>query len=251
MKNKLIASSIAVLLATTSLISCKKDSTSSASLTPQVSFALSTDNAITTFAVSPGSNGLTVSAVSTGAASVKWTAGTANIARFKLEAKKGNTKIEITSKNLSNVDLFSISPSLISSTIDTGTYKEIEIRAELEKSTSTTLPLILKGSFTTASGLVVPIEFDYNDNATIKAEADNVVVDGKTDLTTILNMHLNKLLAGVTAADIDATTRTSGTILISGTINASLYNKIKVNIESACSSKGFEHHDKSERKNHQ
>jgi hypothetical protein len=248
MKKKYLLTSLAVLLAATLFNSCTKNGAAPSSSAPEVLFGIKSDNALTTLAATPnaGSNGLTTNSISTGADSVTWNSGIANIARFQFEAKKHNTEVEINSKNLTNVDLFAITPSLIGATIDTGTYKEIEIRIVFEKTTSTALPLVLKGTFKSA-GTAVPIELDFNDNAVIKAQSEDVVVDQTKDLATTFSMHLNKLLAGVSAADIDAATRTNDSIIISDTVNISLYNIIKANVTSSCESKGFEKRDKSER----
>lgn len=222
--------------------SCKKEDKTVASSTSQLSFAINTDNSTSTVVnTSPVTGGIVLSN-----ANVTITSGIANIASFKLEAKKNNVKTEITTKNLVNADLFALAgQAVVSTSIDTGTYKEIEIRATLAKTTTTSLPLVLKGYFTTKAGTQVPLEFDYNDNAVLSAEADNVHIDGTKDLGTTFNLHLNKLLANITAADVDQTTRTNNTILISSSVNTALYNKILANLPSSTGSKGFELHAKS------
>jgi hypothetical protein len=230
MKNIFLTTCIAVVIAGTCLTSCKKNSSSPASSSAaQLSIGVKSDNATVPIAAST--------------ASITWTSGTANVSEFKFEAKKHGLEIEVTSKNLTHVDLFSLAPSLIGVTIDTGTYTEIEIKAEFTKSSTTDLPLTLKGNFMAAGGTVVPIEFDFNDNAEIKAEAQNVVVDGKTDLTTFITMHLNELLANVTAAELGAATLTNGTIVISSTSNTNIYDQIRADLSTCGHSDGFQHHD--------
>jgi hypothetical protein len=222
--------------------SCKKGATST-STTPQISFAMTSDNPLANLAAVGTVNGASVA----GVASINWTSGTADISRFKLEAKRNNNEVEISSKNITNVDLFSLSPSVVSTAIDTGTYKEIEIKVMLRKSTTSDLPLVLKGIYTTAGGASIPVEFDFNDNMEIKVEAENVVVDGTKNIRSILSMHLNKLFAGVSPQQIDAAPRTSDVLVISSSINTSLYNKIKANLSSCIGSKGFEKHVMAER----
>lgn len=249
MKRNFTCASLAVLLTAFLFSSCTKKEDAPAFLSPQISFALNTDNSlnIQTFGSTASSgNGLMVGTTLTNA-SVTFTSGVANIAAFKLEAKRNNMKIEITTKNLTNVDLFGLNQLLATVPIDTGTYKEIEIKAVLAKTTTTNLPLVLKGYFTTKGGTQVPLEFNFNDNAVLRAEVENIHLDGKKDLATTISLHLNKLLANITAADIDHTTRINNTILISSTVNVDLYNKILANLASSVGCKGFELHEKSER----
>jgi len=179
-----------------------------------------------------------------GTAGITWTSGIANIARFQLEAKKDGKSIEINTTGVTHVDLFTLNTSLANVQIDAGTYTEIELRIVFEKVTTADLPFVLKGTYTTKAGTNIPVEFDFNDNLIIKASAENLVVDGTKNLGASLSVHLAKLLATVTAAEIDATTRTNSTILITSSINANVYNKIIAALTSCSDSKPFEKHDK-------
>jgi hypothetical protein len=234
-----------VILAVISLAACKKNGSSPSPTTPQLGFQLKAVNASTTLASAPGANkSLTTNSAVASIAGLTWSSGIANISRFKLEAKKNGIETEITSKNLTNVDLFALSPSIINVTLDTGTYKEIEIRVELQMSADTSMiPLRLKGSFTTSGGTVIPIEFDLNDNVTIKAEAENIAVSSTTDFVALVQMRLDKLEAGVTAADLDAATLTNGVIVISNNSNTSIYNKVLSNFSSCGESKLRDRHN--------
>ncbi|TFF36496.1 hypothetical protein [Mucilaginibacter psychrotolerans] len=224
--------------------SCKKDSAgTSVAATSEISFAVNTDNpSVTLDAV----NGPVIQSTGTNAltAGVTWTSGIANIAQFKLEAKKNGVEKEVSTSNLTNVDLLAAIPAFVKANIDTGTYKEIELRILLVKSTGTDIPLTLKGTFTSKGGAVVPIEYDFNDDALIKLEAENITVDGTNNVTAGADMHLNKLLFGITSAQIDAATRTGGTIVISSTSNPALYAKIKLNVLLAFAARHFEKHHK-------
>jgi len=244
MKKNYLIKGLSVIVIAFMFSACKKSNNSSSTSGTQMAFSVSADNSASALTSSTGSN-LTTNAT----ASITWTSGIANIAYFKLEAKKKNTEIEIKTKSLQNIDLFAPIPTVISSAIDTGTYKEIEIKVVLAKSTTNAIPLTLKGNFTTGGGAVVPIEFDFNDDAIIKAETDNVTVDGKTDLATTIKLHLNRLLSSTAAATLDAATRTGGVIVISSTSNTAIYNIIKAKIVECGAFERFEHHDKKDRKN--
>ncbi|MDB5286878.1 MAG: hypothetical protein JWR05_1827 [Mucilaginibacter sp.] len=223
------------------MVSCKKDTSSGSN--SQVSFALSADNPIQPVSVTKNGGGIIATSTTTATAgSITWTSGIVNISKFKLEAKKSGKQIEIESKNLSNVDLFAITPSLISASIDTGTYKEIEVRAVFTKSTTADIPVKLKGTFTTAGGAIIPIEFDFNEDATFKAQATDITVSSTTDFTAKLHLHLNIVLSDVVSAELDKATRTNGAIVISSSSNPLLYAKAIVNIAKAMESKGYDEH---------
>ncbi len=228
---------VILYIAVLSFYGCKKNgvapsTTVSAS---KVAFGVQTVNSV---AILPAStNTITVNSLTT-VPQITWTAGIANITKFKFEAKRAGVEREFETSNLMNVDLFALSPSLVTTTIDTGTYKEIEIKLVLTQSADTTaLPLKLTGSFTNSQGVAIPVELDLNANLEIKAEAQNVVVSAAQSLQTIFLLHLDKISAGITASDLNSAVQTAGKIIISSTSNANLFNKILQNVSNIGDSK--------------
>ena len=215
-----------------SFYSCKKTGVapSSAANSPKIAFGV---QSVSAAAILPASTTRTQLNSVTTTPQITWTAGTANIAEFKFEAKRAGVEREFRSSNLMNVDLFAISPSLIATPIDSGTYKEIEIRVELTQTADTSaLPLKLMGSFTDSQGVVTPVELDLNTNMEIKAEAKDVVVSATQNLQTIFLLNLSKISTGITATDLSAATQTAGRIVISSTSNANLFNTILQNVSN-------------------
>src|ERR1700733_3116116 len=117
----------AIALAVLSITGCKKTGSSPSSTTSQLSFEMQADNSTTN--LSSSSTGLSTNSTFTGITGLTFTSGTANISRFKFEAKRQGVEIEISSRNLTNIDLFALSPKIAGVTLDTGTYREIEISA--------------------------------------------------------------------------------------------------------------------------
>jgi hypothetical protein len=234
----------AIALVVMSLVACQKSSTSPASKTSQLSFQMQADNAATNLAASPAAgHSLATNSITQPIAGLTFTSAIANISKFKLESKRNGVETEVTSKNLTNVDLFALVPSLANITVDTGTYKEIEIKVMLQKSADTSMiPLKLKGTFTNSVGVVTPIEFDLNDDVIIKAEAENIHVTSTTDFVALIHMHLNRLESGVTTTDLEAATLTNNTIVISSTSNTSIYEHVLANLSSCGESEMKEHH---------
>jgi len=217
------------LIVVLAFYSCKKTGVApSASNGSKIAFGLQSFSAAGKLPASAGSQ--QVNAV-TGVPQITWTAGIANITKFKFEAKRGGIEREFVSRNLMNVDLFALNPSLITTPIDSGTYREIEVKVILSQTADTTaLPLKLTGSFTSTGGTVVPVELDLNSNVEIKAEAKDVVVSSTQNLQTIFLLNLNQISSGISASDLAAATLTGGKVVISSTSNTNLYNIILQNV---------------------
>jgi hypothetical protein len=198
---------------------CKKADVTATATDPQLTFALMPDNFAYTF---------------TATTSVKptftWTAGIANITRFRLNAKRGGVAAEYSSANLNNVDLFNLGSLLSTISIPKGDYNGVKAAVVFSQTTAAPYPLVLSGTFTTAAGTAIPVEFDLNDNLEISVGVSDIIADGTKDFTTNIALHLNQFIIGIAPADLDAATRTNGAILISRTVNTTLYAKIKANM---------------------
>jgi hypothetical protein len=229
-----------ILLAVISFSACKKNGSSNtpvvASGTSKLSFQLSADATDSTGTV-PDSSKSSITGLT-------WAAGTANIGRFSFEAKRNGVSIDIDSHNLTNVDLFALTPLVTYVTLDTGVYKEIRIKAYLQSSNNDSIPpLKLTGTFTNDSTKVIPVEFDLTENSIVQVSAKNIDINGTTDYTALLDMQLGKVTKGITAADLNKATLTDGKIIISKKSNVFLYYKIRANI-SGCGRSFFREHHK-------
>ncbi|MBL4675976.1 MAG: hypothetical protein JKY70_07215 [Mucilaginibacter sp.] len=170
MKKTILSLSAATILFASLLTSCSKDkSTSPNAAQAEMGFQLTADNSQSAVGTTSVVDGKTVNTTASQAA-IQWTSVIANINRFKLEAKKNGTETEVTTKNVTNLDLLNLVSAPITTLVDTGHYSEIEVKILLVKSSGTDIPLTAKGTFTTPGGATVPIEFDLNDDAIIKAE---------------------------------------------------------------------------------
>ncbi len=226
-----IKKALVVLLTIACVYSCKKDSgvkPAAVTKASQVAFSLKAVN--TSTALMASASKLNVNSV---APVIMFSSGTANITRFRLEAKTAQSSIEITTRNLMAVDLFALNPSVVTAALDTGIYKEIEVRVDFTRMADTSaIPLKLKGSFTAADGTITPVELDINQDLTIKAEASNVMLHNTGDISTLVQLHLDKMVAGITASDLSSASLTGGVIVISDNSNANLFNKIRLNVEN-------------------
>ncbi len=224
-----------ILLALISLAACKKNSSTPTvvSSTSKLAFQMKAVNSASLALTTP------IDTI----AGLQWTAGTANISRFVFEAKRSGVSINIQTNNLMNVNIFSLSPTISFVTLDTGVYKEIEIQAFLEPTSDTAhIPLKLTGTFKNDSSKLIPVELDLNSDVTIKTEVNNFDITGTTNYVALVEMELEKLTVGVTAADLNGATLTGGKIIISKTSNSTIYWKIRSNLAECGHSEFKEHH---------
>lgn len=210
--------------------SCKKADVTATASDPQLTFALTPDNPVVTFAAAKTASGGAVTTLATGKAGFAWSAGTANITLFRLNAKRGDVVSVYSSSSLSNVDLFSPAQLISTISIPKGDYTAVKATVVFSQVTAAPFPMVLTGIYTTAGGTTVPVEFDLNDNLEVAVSVTNIIADGSKDFTANIAMHLNLFLNSVAASDIDAATRTNGVILINNKINTTLYAKIKANM---------------------
>ncbi|EHQ24388.1 hypothetical protein [Mucilaginibacter paludis] len=230
MKRTLLHFGVVAFVFCVALTACKKTNVASSASDPQLNFVLQSDNPSFTFASAGATNG------ATGGQAFSWNWGIASITKFRMSAKRGGMPVEYSSSNLTNVDLFSLVPSLSSISIPKGDYTEVKTTTIFTQTNGTDFPVILKGTYVTGAGGHIPAEFDLNDNLEINVQVNNIIADGSKDFTTKIALHLNLFLNSISAQEIDAATRTNGTILINKTINTSLYNKIKGNMLACAAS---------------
>ena len=166
--------------------------------------------------------------------------GLMNISTFKFDGMMNGKQSEFTTDNASNIDIFSAAPGAFITTLDNGTYTAVLLTVQLSKS-ATVIPLIIRGTYRSPTGVLTPIEVDYNDDTQIKTKIkDQLVVDGQSDFSSDIKIHLDRLFTGITSANLDAAALTNGVILISSTLNKTLYAKIKANLVNSGGNDGIE-----------
>jgi len=205
---------VLVLVAAIGCFSCKKDSNITPSAGAKLSLAVKADRS----PVTPNT-----------ATGITWTEAIGNVAKFEFEAQKDGLKTQLETKGLTNVNLFDLTPSFVNTSISSGTYREIEVKLVFLRSTSSIIPLTLKGNFTAPEG-PVPVEVRLNDDLMIKSEMHNVIVSDTTDLRAIVVLHLNSVLIGIALTELGNATRTGGKIIISAESNTNLYQLIRQNV---------------------
>lgn len=178
----------------------------------------------------------------TSAGTIDWQSGFANILSISFIGDNidnnvnqsdttADTNDTFVEPSIYKVDLFGGNQLLGNVDIAKGTYHDAEIKIELQSS-STEPALYLKGVYASATGSV-PIELSLSEGGAqmeVIATAKNLTVGSKDSYIAFINMHLDKLMAGVSTADLDAATLSNGSILINPNNNTAIYDKIMANI---------------------
>jgi hypothetical protein len=220
-----------ILLAITVLASCKKSSTTG---TGKLSLQFNALNSgavktTSTTGLQTTSTSVTTNSVPTG---ITWTSGYVYVSEIDFKAVKDNTtEIKYKSEGSRKVDLFNLNASAGDFIIPSGVYNKIKLELEIGAPQGIKDPgVYLSGTYGTT-----PIVFAYDesgDQFEVEVEGRNFTFDGTKDYNSLINLHLNLLLDGVSNADLDAATKTNGTIVINHTNNVTIYQKAKQNIHN-------------------
>lgn len=163
------------------------------------------------------------------AGNIQWTSGYGNATEIKFEAESNNHEVEYKSSTPQRIDLFNGIATLGNITLPPGTYDEVEFKVELSAS-GNDAALELKGNYTSGN-TITPVIFRVNSQLEIETEKKNVVVTDNNNYTALTKLDLSSLTRGVTESMLNSAVRTNGTILISSTSNANIYNIILKNFQ--------------------
>jgi len=203
-----------IIVVVTLFISCKKSSTNASG----IKYQLQTTNRSSVIARTTTGN-------------LQWTSGFGSATEVKFEAKNNNHDVEFKSQSPQLIDLFLAVATLGTITLDPGTYTEVEFEVELNPSGSNAA-LELNGQYTSGS-VTTPVKFIVNSPLELKNEKNNVVVTGNNSYKALTTINLSLLTTGVSELMLNNAVRTNGTIIISSTSNANIYNIILNNLHDS------------------
>ena len=202
MKAKLLTITAISLI---TLSSCKKDTTATNS---GFTFQLKTTNPTSTVAKTM--------------ATVTWQSGFVNANLIKFEAKQAGNEVEFKSNVQRHIDLFALPADIGNISVPAGTYDETEFKVFIAPNSGEPA-FQLQGTIDN-----IPVLLEVDNSNLIKAEQHQVTLSGSNvALTTI---DLSGLTQGISAADFTNASQTNGTIVISSSSNANLYNAILTNV---------------------
>lgn len=160
---------------------------------------------------------------------VAWTSGSAFVKEIEFEAESEDKEIEYQAQINKRVNLFDPIATLGTIHVPAGFYEEIAFEVEIKLSAGEPA-MVLNGNFVKGAQ-TIPVVLKVNEEVEIEVERENIRVEAGTALTVINTYHLSRLMRGITETMMsNATRNASGQIEISSSMNASLYNIIKANL---------------------
>ncbi len=219
---------VLVVISVMMFASCKKDSSSSSS-TLRIK-AQATNN---TFPI--------LKAGSLTTPSFAWDTCYINVSKIDFEAEKkenanaqGFSNIDFEWRGTKKINLFSINSFVGEINLQPGVYEEISLEVKALKADAGTSPVFyLSGTYTNATGAIIPIKVIVNEDIVFKAEAEGgTTLNAVNNYTSLINLNLALLMNGILQSDLDSVILTNGKIVISSTSNVLLYAKIKGNFDS-------------------
>ena len=167
----------------------------------------------------------------TTAGNLTWTSGFGTASEIKFEAKLDGKETERKSQTTQKIDLLTPVTTLGSVTLLPGTYSEVEFKLEFTPS-SADPAMELNGQFQ-SGGVTIPVKFSVTALLELKNEKNNVVVTDNSTYNALTTIDLSLITRGISEAMLNSAVRTGGVILISSSVNTSLYNIMVNNIHDS------------------
>lgn len=200
------------------LSSCKKEENTPAEKTVAVKLAFDASGSSTTF---PG---------------ITWTYAHLNIDNFNIglyldgKGVGGNVM-----EGPHNVDMLADNSSLIMMTFRTY-YDFDEIKGVINlKPSEERPPLTLKALVPLPGGGQIPVEFYFNDEASLNLHVTNAKQLSWSNYEATIHFEVDKLFAAIDYSTLPSATKTDGKIIISKTSNVALYNQAKAALNTSYS----------------
>lgn len=174
--------------------------------------------------------------------SISWDSAHMVVSTIKFEAelksqvtKEDSISIEYKWHGPEMVDLLNNEITLGNFVLSPGTYDEIELKVEGLKEDAGDLPVFyLEGTYKNDAGSW-PIVVKVTQNVSFKTEKEDVeVTDEGIDITSVIQLYLDELMADVDPSDLDSAEQTDGVIVISADSNTSIYQTIVRNLGQDC-----------------
>ena len=113
-------------------------------------------------------------------------------------------------------------------------YNEIDATLNLKKSNEHP-PLTIKAVVTSPSGTQVPVEFYFNDDASLHIFAKSDQMLDRFNTTAVIEWNVYQFLASIDVSKLPSATKTDGKVIISSTSNVNLYNQAKAALNGSYS----------------
>lgn len=228
----------AAVALTLGLFACQQKNTAPASSGPS-SMNVSLRAVNSSYSLS-ASNTSTKASLASGP-SITWDTARMVVSRVRFEAslKKMNSEedsVEIDYKwnGPKTVNLLDTTSTFGNFTLQPGLYDEVELRISGLKMDAAGKPVFyLHGNYAENDSVTVPIVVKSYQNVIFKTQQDsvNVASNLNANITSDVQIYLNKLMANVQPTDLNNAMKTNGTIVISGSSNMHIFYSILHNLQ--------------------
>jgi hypothetical protein len=131
------------------------------------------------------------------------------------------------------VDLFNLNSVIGGVTLVPGTFSNVTIKIKSFKSDAPTTPLFyLTGDYTNFSGTVKRINIVINEDFELRVNKTDTL-DFAKDFTSVIKMNLSIVMSDINQTALDNAVLTNGKLVISSSVNVTLYNRIKKNLHES------------------
>ncbi|HWJ25355.1 MAG TPA: hypothetical protein VNS32_02375 [Flavisolibacter sp.] len=158
-----------------------------------------------------------------------WDSGFAYVRTIRFEAKKDSIDVKYRSEVNQRISLFDPLASLGAISLQAGTYRKVEFKADL-LSSPTTPSLVLYGHYSDGT-TIYPVVFSVSNECNIKGEEEDVTINSGAGNTSVTTINLTALTAGITASDWNNATQTAGVIIVSENVNPRLYSIVSDHLQ--------------------
>ncbi len=117
-----------------------------------------------------------------------------------------------------------VSPEVVIE-VPAGDYTSVNLGIELQDENDDP-SVVITGTYTNSSGAAIPIRFEFNSGEVFEADAASVVIEAGADLIGKITFDAVSWFGTVTFDELDQAIQTDGVIVISGTSNASIFDKV-------------------------
>jgi hypothetical protein len=174
-----------------------------------------------------------------------WDSSFVIVSKIELEAEKQKSEmsgdpseVHLEWNGPVKIDLFRLNSVIANIPLQPGIYHEVSVKFNSYNSDAGSLPdFYLSGTYTNNDGTAIPIVFIVNEDFEFRVKLEGSTLDGVNDYTSLINMNLALLFAGVQSAELDGASLTNGKLIISNTSNSSLYESIIANFSTCGESK--------------
>jgi hypothetical protein len=155
-----------------------------------------------------------------------FTSGTITIREVVFDGEVGATSVSRTIEQVADIDYATgtVTPEVVIE-VPAGDYTDVNLGIELQD-VNDDHTVVIEGTYTNSSEEVIPIRFEFNSGEVFEAIAASVSIEPGADIIGKITFDAISWFGTVTSNELDNATQTDGVIVISGTSNTTIFDKV-------------------------